>query len=227
MTSSPFVAFAHLKETLVAYLETAYKISHPDIFLERQTLLERPTAVVQPPYIETTPGYPSGRHLREIVAAHLNRLDFDLVDLLGFGTPLDKKPLWVHQDRAIEQWCGSRPNLVVATGTASGKTEIFLIPIMARILKEAQSQNWLAPTRAPQRGSWDRNTNTWQHSRRHERRTPGVRAIILYPTNALVNDQLRRLRRILASEARRIGQKTASPPSRSSFGSWSDLPHES
>lgn len=36
------------------------------------------------------------------------------------------------------------------------------------------------------------------HFRRHERRPAAVRAIVLYPMNALVNDQLTRLRRILA-----------------------------
>src|SRR5581483_4106855 len=36
------------------------------------------------------------------------------------------------------------------------------------------------------------------HSRRHEQRPAAMRGIILYPMNALVNDQLSRLRRILA-----------------------------
>lgn len=205
MTSSPFTAFAHLKESLVSYLETAYKVSHADVFRERRSLLEDRGAIAQEAFIETTPGYPDGRHLRDVATAHADRIPPEIVELLGFGTPLSQRPLWTHQDQAIELWCGAKPNLVVATGTASGKTEIFLVPILARLIKEAL--NWPAPT--PQQPSgWDRSSNSWRHCRLHERRKPGVRSIILYPTNALVNDQVRRLRRILASEQSERWQKS-------------------
>src|SRR5512135_1548656 len=113
MTTSPFQAYAHLKETLVGYLETAYKISDTNVFAERRRLLEATGAICQEAFLETTPGYPSGRFLRELAAAHPDRLPLQLVELLGFGTLLSQKPFWIHQDRAIEQWCGDRPNLVV------------------------------------------------------------------------------------------------------------------
>ena len=48
------------------------------------------------------------------------------------------------------------------------------------------------------RGEWDQTNRRWLHSRRHERRPAAMRGIVLYPMNALVNDQLSRLRRILA-----------------------------
>ena len=53
-----------------------------------------------------------------------------------------------------------RQNFIVATGTGSGKTECFLYPIVDRLLRG---------------GDLD---------------TPGVRAILVYPLNALANDQL-------------------------------------
>ncbi len=93
MTVSPFQAFEHLKETLVGYLETAYKISHLDIFSERRSLLETSGVVAQQPYIETTPAYPSGRWLRDVIAAHPDKLPKELVDLMAFGTPIGKNPL--------------------------------------------------------------------------------------------------------------------------------------
>lgn len=58
-------------------------------------------------------------------------------------------------------------NFLVATGTGSGKTESFLYPLINDILKE---------------GDLD---------------TPGVRAILVYPLNALANDQLHRIARLL------------------------------
>lgn len=51
-------------------------------------------------------------------------------------------------------------NYLVATGTGSGKTEAFLYPLIDRILRDP------------------------------ERDRPGVRAVIIYPLNALANDQL-------------------------------------
>src|SRR3989442_15732132 len=98
MILSPFATFSHLKETLVQYLETAYKISHADVFAERRALLVSSGAVVKEPLIETTPGFPQARHLREIIAAHPAQLPEELLNLLAFGTPLGKQRLWFQQD---------------------------------------------------------------------------------------------------------------------------------
>src|SRR5262249_14029225 len=51
-------------------------------------------------------------------------------------------------------------NYLVATGTGSGKTECFLFPIIDRLLRDPNLES------------------------------PGVRAILIYPLNALANDQL-------------------------------------
>lgn len=74
-----------------------------------------------------------------------------------------RRALYDHQVRSIEltQRGG---NIVVATGTGSGKTECFLLPVLEDALQN--------PGR-------------------------GVRAIVIYPMNALANDQLDRLRRLL------------------------------
>ena len=57
---------------------------------------------------------------------------------------MDRFPLYTHQEEALsgQLWRGS-PNLLVATGTGSGKTEAFVLPILARILNEARA--WSAP----------------------------------------------------------------------------------
>ena len=91
---------------------------------------------------------------------------------------------------------GESPNLLVATGTGSGKTEAFVLPILARILREASG--WTAPTASQSKGYFDIEADAWRHSRRHETRPSALRAIILYPMNALVNDQMSRLRRVLS-----------------------------
>lgn len=79
--------------------------------------------------------------------------------------------IYTHQARAFEAFLRDGRDIVVATGTGSGKTECFLVPILGSLYQEVESH--------PQ-----------------SFRLPGVRALILYPMNALVNDQLARLRLI-------------------------------
>ncbi len=82
--------------------------------------------------------------------------------------PTDITHLYSHQERAIRAVAEGRTTLV-STGTGSGKTECFLYPIVSQCLR-LRDQN------AP----------------------PGISAVIVYPMNALAEDQLMRLRSLLA-----------------------------
>lgn len=92
----------------------------------------------------------------------------------GFLHALDgqggRRLLFSHQEAAIRAVFGGG-NVLVATGTGSGKTEAFLYPILLSLYKEFLE---------------GRQPGT----------DPGVRALILYPMNALANDQKERLRDI-------------------------------
>ena len=79
-------------------------------------------------------------------------------------------PPYQHQALATHFSLAEGRSLVVMTGTGSGKTECFLLPILGKLAKEAKAK-----------GESFGNTTA-------------VRAMILYPMNALVNDQLGRLR---------------------------------
>ena len=79
------------------------------------------------------------------------------------------RPLHAHQEQAIRKVAAGR-NVIVATGTGSGKTESFLYPILNALSDEYEQDGQLGP---------------------------GVRAMLLYPMNALANDQMKRLRQIL------------------------------
>ncbi len=76
--------------------------------------------------------------------------------------------LYKHQEESIGKILSGR-NVVISTGTGSGKTQSFIIPILHNLLEEIKN----GPI------------------------TPGVRAIIIYPMNALANDQKKRMRGIL------------------------------
>ena len=70
------------------------------------------------------------------------------------------RPLHLHQEQALRAACEHQESLLAATGTGSGKTETFLYPLAHRLLDDPQ----------PDR--------------------PGVRGLLIYPMNALANDQL-------------------------------------
>ena len=81
--------------------------------------------------------------------------------------PRDRVP-YAHQERAWRALLGSPPrSTIVSTGTASGKTECFLVPILADLARELEGQL--------------------------DGRLEGVRAVFLYPLNALINSQRDRL----------------------------------
>lgn len=205
MRRSPDQVFHHLKETLCSYLDTAYKMSNQLAYAERAALTRENGVVTQEPHVETTPLYEPGCFLRDIqfswmTAGQLAWVSSRLDDLIKNGLPiLERRQLHLHQQEALNAtWNrdGHPRNLIAATGTGSGKTEMFLLPIMIDILKETLA--WPPAPSGPVNGHV--SNGLWIPSRSHEVREPGVRALILYPMNALVNDQLRRLRRMLAND---------------------------
>lgn len=221
MQLTPSQAFEHIKESVVGYLETAYKIAHPSVFAERGELLRQRGTLAQAPFIEATPAFATARKLLELERAYPHILPLGLAELVKHGVPVDRFHLYTHQEEALLAAFSERPNLLVATGTGSGKTETFLLPILADVLKEAQS--W-EPTMGPyQRGRYDAQNDVWLHSRRHEARAAAIRGIILYPMNALVNDQLSRLRRILARGASPQWQRSNLNGNLIHFGMYTSL----
>lgn len=196
MQLTPDDAFQHLKESIAGYLESQYRISHPLVFQERAELLRQRGVIAQDPFIEATPAFAAARFLRELEREYPDTIPFGLSELMEHGIPMDRFPLYTHQDEALLAGFGDAGNLLIATGTGSGKTEAFVLPILARILREAYQ--WTAPAAPLSRGYYDGAAGEWRPSRRGETRPAGLRAFILYPMNALVNDQMSRLRRILA-----------------------------
>lgn len=112
------------------------------------------------PYLETTPIFKRGKRPRDLFP-DLTNMPLDE----GFLSAVKgERHLYTHQEEAITQVVNGN-NIVVATGTGSGKTEAFLYPILLNLYQEFVE------------GALE----------------PGVRALILYPMNALANDQRERL----------------------------------
>ncbi|MFH1932542.1 MAG: DEAD/DEAH box helicase [Pseudomonadota bacterium] len=112
------------------------------------------------PYLEATPVFKRGQTPRSMFPDLLgSQPDEGLLEAVQ-----GCRSLYKHQEEAIRRVFNGH-NVVVATGTGSGKTEAFLYPILLHLYPEYQSGNL----------------------------GPGVRALILYPMNALANDQRERL----------------------------------
>lgn len=89
-----------------------------------------------------------------------------------------------HQVKALEAFHAGK-DLFISTGTGSGKTECFLWPLISKLVAEMNS-----------------HPETWSHR--------GIRAVMLYPMNALVGDQMGRLRKIIGNDAKGFQEYIAS-----------------
>ncbi len=125
------------------------------------------------PYIEQIAFYQQDSETTLASLREAGTIEKETAELFAryFGCKEEEATLYSHQKQAIEDVCSKRMNLVVCSGTGSGKTESFLIPLINSIIKERKEKK-----------------NSYES---------GVRAMLLYPMNALVNDQLQRLRKIL------------------------------
>ncbi|MFF2718282.1 protein kinase [Streptomyces sp. NPDC058011] len=88
------------------------------------------------------------------------------------STVCDGRPLTLHRhQRAAIDAAAAGVSYVLTTGTGSGKSLAYMVPIVNQVLKERQAAGPDAPKR--------------------------VRAIIVYPMNALANSQLKELEKYL------------------------------
>ena len=174
-----------LHAALQEYIEAAYHIGHPTLVDARRELLKTEGVIAGQPFFESTPRYQSHHEFASLQGVHPAVVTlFQGLSESGAGqAALLYDPPYSHQYEAIEEALGRERSLVVMTGTGSGKTESFLLPIMGKCLREAA-----------------RNPTTFGTR-------PGIRAMVLYPMNALVNDQLARLR-LLFGDARVVQAAT-------------------
>ena len=204
--SQPLGVYEQLKSTYLRYYETTFWLRTPEVREERRALLEAEGLVSREPLLEPVLPYPPGRSLADVatstgvskeVADQLARMLFPRIAKDGSFR------LREHQARALELSLSGSPtgpvNPVVTSGTGSGKTESFLLPIFARLLTEAEvGGGWQSAAESLHHWWQGRPGSPWRSLRedRTERRA-AVRALILYPTNALVEDQIARLRRAI------------------------------
>ncbi|MFC4040944.1 DEAD/DEAH box helicase [Dactylosporangium siamense] len=207
----------YLDDAFLRYYETAYELREDAISQERRALLRTTGTVFAEPFLELMPSYPDSTLTLEEI--------FD-----GLGVPegaglvvsglLPRRHPWSHQEEALRLSMAGN-DVIVGTGTGSGKTESFLLPVLAQLVQE--SRQWTAQT-----SSATANTHGWWRAQgpfRAQRdgetgRLPGIRAMLLYPMNALVEDQMVRLRAALDSSPARAWFAANRPGHRFYFGRY-------
>ena len=131
------------------------------------------------PLIQINPNYLRAKNVEELVAEgslHPTCAKiFRFRDAQGVSQSLR---LFQHQQEALSK-ANATESYVVTTGTGSGKSLAFFVPIFDRILREKATDA-----------------------------TPRTRAIIIYPMNALANSQLEEVRKFLDNLGATPGQVT-------------------
>jgi DEAD/DEAH box helicase domain-containing protein len=232
----PIGSFERIRDLYLSYLDTAFRIGDQALSEERRRLLRRPGTLTAEPLLEPMPLYATAYGIHELrrprpsadplegfaIKEREAFVDLVLSGLLGSVGERARTaayPLYTHQVGMLARGIRRGTPGVVTSGTGSGKTEAFLLPILATITREAMG--WPAPPDGYLRRRW------WQHpdgepyksvprpptepspdrtpfvAQRHGEpagRRAAVRALILYPMNALVEDQMVRLRRALDSQ---------------------------
>lgn len=163
----PIIASQEIKDSYIDYITTTFHMADPDYAKEFRRELTKEGMVAKGPFLDIGGSFETGRTLHNLMEeGRISPLFENLEPIAEKDKELKlDRPLYLHQETALLK-ASSGENLVVTTGTGSGKTESFLLPIINHLLHEKASGTL----------------------------NPGVRAIVIYPMNALANDQMKRMR---------------------------------
>ena len=169
----PFLIWRNLLNNYIEYIDTGIPIRSKYYRERRKDILANGHALMQEPYLELIRKYEGEMTIEEYCCSR--KLSLDIAEYLSCSLCQDRR-LYHHQIKALDEAYVNGKNVVITTGTGSGKTESFLIPVLANLITE--SKKWNNP----------------------ESRIRGIRTLVLYPLNALAEDQMVRLRKTLESD---------------------------
>lgn len=161
MNFSVVTSVRHLIAEYRRFLRSTYKLADERLRTQFDEHVEKAEVLVKSPYVTLAQDFAKGHALADLVAQGVGPRE-----LTQFNWKFGNNPLFLHQEKALRQSLAGR-NVIVKTGTGSGKTEAFLLPVLSGVLAAKSAGR------------------------------TGTKAILLYPMNALANDQLVRLRELL------------------------------
>ena len=161
MSLHPIKALDHVIDEYADYLRTEFRAKDPKLRAALESELDARGFLAQEPFYQAHRPFKSGAAWRQLP------LDAKLAQVMENRSR--SKTAYLHQAQAIAELLSpaARP-VVVTTGTGSGKTEAFLLPVIE---------------------------NAWQDATKFSK--SGLTAILVYPMNALANDQELRIKQYL------------------------------
>jgi DEAD/DEAH box helicase/Domain of unknown function (DUF1998)/Helicase conserved C-terminal domain len=155
----PFSVADDVLDFFRRYVRAGFPLRSPVLDAQREELIDA-GLLWREPYVSLGRPGTTGPALNSLSGLLLDRT---------LDVPWGFDVLYEHQHQAIQRLSiareGGPQNTLVLSGTGSGKTESFLIPVVDACLRSDK---------------------------------PGVKAVVIYPMNALANDQLKRLTALLA-----------------------------
>lgn len=166
----PISVSENIRNGYIDYITTSFHFADTEYGKLFDEQLRKNDHVSKGPFLEMSGSYESGHSLKELVSCGKASTLFGSLEHCPEKEKELKidRPLYLHQEAALEKIRDGQ-NIIVTTGTGSGKTECFLIPIIDDLLEKEKN-------------------GTLSNS---------VQAIIIYPMNALANDQMKRMRLLL------------------------------
>lgn len=230
---NPIHAYKEIKEDFILYIKTAFGTRYESVEHMREELLNTDQVASREPWIEPMPNYENvkmedGRELRistlrsSDLPGMSNAAQQLFKEFINKGLISGDYPIYRHQAEMLRKSLEGK-NCVITSGTGSGKTESFLLPMLADIIAEAERE-WRNPVAYSENAWWKANNGEPVNKRdlfifpedavkgtpgllapcamqrSNERRDAAVRALIIYPMNALVEDQMTRLRDALDND---------------------------
>lgn len=216
LSKDPIGAFEKIKEDYLRYFKTTFRFAgeldnntqrekYKDLDDRKNDELENNENLSKELYCELLPKYESSGQKIDAVCQNWNcpkPLPNGFAEFVRSG--LMDYPLYRHQKEMLEKGFGNGKNVLITSGTGSGKTESFMLPLLASLLSEAQEWSQNLPQQSYNPTWWqqrDPNTDKYvPNQRNNETRPAAIRSLLLYPMNALVADQVGRLRKALDSD---------------------------
>lgn len=169
MSNGAYSIHLQLKNELINYIKSQYFGKSKILLSSLGDKLAEESLLYQKPYIESSPAYTTIENgIQSTILPSWLKQFFNQLSNGGLG--IYTSP-FTHQVQALNDTYKGF-DLFVSTGTGSGKTECFMWPLVSKLVSEAHDSK-----------------ESWSHE--------GVRSIILYPMNALVSDQVSRLRKLI------------------------------
>ncbi|ASP58460.1 hypothetical protein CDO30_09155 [Sinorhizobium meliloti] len=197
--ANPASVIEYIRDAYLRYYDSAFWMRDQAVMDERREILLADGVMAREPLLEAVPQYPSTDPISDactqakldpFVAQHLANVIFGASNVR----------LRKHQAQSLVTATAGNAeghrNVVVTSGTGSGKTESFLLPLIATLMQERVRGPGAGEIHRWWRSDLANDAREWFHSRSgfDGAVQPAMRALVLYPTNALVEDQVSRLR---------------------------------